>query len=154
MPESPLRLPEHQPHIPSAERESPAEQVEIGSSSVERASAESVPVVAVPIDSSSAVVPIIPESTPRHQVIESILSEGLEQTFLAMPQDVQQRFKERGEETAKKIDLALSSTKVQVGKILSLILSWLQMIPGVNRFFVEQEAKIKADKLFDLRHRS
>jgi len=154
MPESPLRLPEQQPHIPPTERESSAEQVERGSSLAERTSAESTPVVPVMIDSPSSVVPIISESTPRHQVIESILSEGLDQTFLAMPPDIQQRFKVRGEETAKKIDTLLSSTKVQVGKILSLILSWLQIIPGVNRFFLEQEAKIKADKLFDLRHRS
>jgi hypothetical protein len=34
-----------------------------------------------------------------------------------------------------------------VKKILALIRDWLKLIPGVNRFFLEQEAKIKTDKI-------
>ena len=39
-------------------------------------------------------------------------------------------------------------------KILKLIRSWLKLIPGVNKFFLEQEAKIKTDKIVDLAWRT
>jgi hypothetical protein len=36
---------------------------------------------------------------------------------------------------------------VSTKKIFVLIRAWLKIIPGVNRFFLEQEAKIKTDKI-------
>ena len=36
---------------------------------------------------------------------------------------------------------------IQMKKILKLIREWLLIIPGVNKFFLEQEAKIKAEKI-------
>lgn len=50
------------------------------------------------------------------------------------------------------IGTMLQATKVQTKKIVELLLAWLRIIPGVNRFFLEQEAKIKADKLLALRN--
>lgn len=80
-----------------------------------------------------------------------MLAEGLEETYRQLDPGAQAVFKRAGEETAKKIVTLLEQTKVQAKKVLELIVSWLKLIPGVNRFFLEQEAKIKADKLLALR---
>lgn len=89
----------------------------------------------------------------REAEIDAYLSEGLSQTFLAMPPEKQQIFKEEGEKTAKKINLLLDATKINVGKIISLIKKWLKLISGINRFFLDQEAKIKADKIIKIKNK-
>ena len=58
-----------------------------------------------------------------------------------------------GEETASKIAQLLEAAKVKTRKIFDLIVKWLRIIPGINRFFLEQEAKIKADKILRLKIR-
>jgi hypothetical protein len=39
---------------------------------------------------------------------------------------------------------------VQARKLLTLIRRWLVLIPGVNKFFLEKEAKIKVEKIVNL----
>lgn len=87
----------------------------------------------------------------RAAAIDSILSEGLNEIFLQMKGQEQKDFKKKGEETVAKINVLLSQTKVKVNKIISLIREWLKMIPGVNKFFLEQEVKIKADKILKIK---
>jgi hypothetical protein len=87
----------------------------------------------------------------RAQAIDLILSEGLNEVFLKMNAAQQQEFKKRGEETVKKINTLLDKTKIKAGKIIDLIRAWLKLIPGINRFFLEQEAKIKADKIIKVK---
>lgn len=84
--------------------------------------------------------------------IEHIMEDGLKDAFLSMTPVQQQEFKIKGEETAILIRESLQSTKVKVKKIIFLLVDWLRLIPGINVFFVEQEAKIKADKLIALRY--
>ena len=79
--------------------------------------------------------------------IESILQEGLGDYYKTMTPSQQREFKKVGEETASTIWSMLKRAKVKIVKILKLILSWLKIIPGVNKHFLEQECKIKADKL-------
>lgn len=100
----------------------------------------------------AAAVPVIePVITPIKdevaQEIENILSEDLTDLFLKMNPQQQEEFRVKGEETASKIRVILSSAKFGVKKILDLISDWLKLIPGVNKFFLEQEAKIKTDKI-------
>ena len=57
---------------------------------------------------------------------------------------------EKGEETANEISAMIRNFKVKVGKVLKLIRDWLHTIPGVNRFFLEQEAKIKTDNILEM----
>lgn len=101
--------------------------------------------------------PISPQSSSfawqqkRAQAIDDILSEGLHDIFMNMAPAQQQAFKNKGEETVVKINELLSKTKVQIGKIISLIRDWLKMVPGINQFFLEQEVKIKADKIIKLK---
>lgn len=87
----------------------------------------------------------------RAIAIDNILAEGLNEVFLKMNPKQQSEFKKKGEETVIKINELLGRTKVKVSKIIDLIRSWLKLIPGVNKFFLEQEVKIKADKIIKIK---
>lgn len=79
--------------------------------------------------------------------IDDILEEDLKDLYVAMPPDKQAEFRQKGEETRSKIRQLVSTAKVNAKKVFALIRGWLKIIPGVNRFFLEQEAKIKTDKI-------
>ncbi len=92
--------------------------------------------------------------TPRDALtvqVEGILAAGLKDTYEKLPPIAQQEFKLKGEETAGKIRELLRSTKIKVKKIFRLIIEWLMLLPSVNHFFLEQEAKIKTDKIIELK---
>jgi hypothetical protein len=91
------------------------------------------------------------EEVERGKKIETILSEDLDDVYLSMSPKKQLEFKTEGEEAMVKINKVLSKTKVNVEKIINIIKSWLKIIPGVNKFFLEQEAKIKADRIIKLK---
>ncbi len=79
--------------------------------------------------------------------IEKILEEDLGDFYFSMPPEQQKAFKEKGEETASAIEKMVKAGKAVGRKILKLIRAWLKLIPGVNKFFLEQEAKIKTDEV-------
>jgi len=79
--------------------------------------------------------------------VESILEDGLKDIYGKLPDELKPVFKQKGEETARAISEMVKKASVKIGEIMKLILSWLKIIPGVNRFFLEQEAKIKADRI-------
>lgn len=83
--------------------------------------------------------------------VENIMAQGLSEFYTQLPRDKQLKFKEKGEETARLIHKALKETKLKIGKIIKLLSDWLKLIPGVNRFFLEQSTKIKADELAKLK---
>jgi hypothetical protein len=93
----------------------------------------------------------ISESQVRLKKIDDILAFGLNDIFLTLSPEEQHNFKAKGEETRDKINLLLNKAKINVGKIIKLIKKWLSILPKVNRFFLEQEAKIKADKIIKLK---
>ena len=82
--------------------------------------------------------------------IEKILEDGVGDAYSRLSPIQKQEFKIKGEAVAKQIREMLRSTHFKVKKILRLILEWLKMLPGVNRFFLEQEAKIKTDRIIAL----
>lgn len=83
--------------------------------------------------------------------IEKVLEQDLKDVYANLNTNEKQSFRKTGEETALKIEALLKETKFQINKILDLIKKWLMLIPGVNRFFLEQEAKIKTDEIMKLR---
>lgn len=97
------------------------------------------------------------DSTAHNMVpapqVEKILEEDLQEIWQTMTSDQQQQFKQSGEQTAIQISNLLQAVKVKLSEITKLIMGWLKIIPGVNKFFLEQEAKIKTDKLLDSRSR-
>lgn len=89
------------------------------------------------------------EQVTLHKV-ESILSDGMERAYLAMDAGTQAAFKAKGEETSQKISTLLTKTKVQIKQVIGLIVDWLRIIPKVNKYYIEQEAKIKADAIMEI----
>ncbi len=111
----------------------------------EESMAESLPPKPVPVRP----VPVS-KKDPLEEEIEEILSEDLEEIYKKLPPDRQQKFKEEGEKTAGIIREMIKKGKVHGRKLVGLIVRWLKMIPGVNKFFLEQESKIKADMLIEI----
>ena len=93
---------------------------------------------------------------PRDEItvrVEKILEEGLTDSFRRLSPVARQEFKMKGEQTAAQIRELLKAAHVKVKKIFRLILDWLRMLPGINRFFLEQEAKIKTDRIVALKRK-
>ncbi len=81
------------------------------------------------------------------QDIEELLAGDLQDMFARMTPQQQQEFREKGEEVAKEIDSLAGRAKLTARKVLHLIRDWLKIIPGINKFFLEQEAKIKTEEV-------
>lgn len=79
--------------------------------------------------------------------IEHVMQEGLNDAYRELTPVQQQEFKIKGEKTALEIRQLLKRGHVKMKTIFKLLVEWLKLLPGVNRFFIEQEAKIKADKI-------
>lgn len=82
--------------------------------------------------------------------VERVMEADLRDLYLAMTPTERQIFKKKGEETAKEITSLMEKTKINLNKIIKLLFGWLRLLPGVNNYFIEQEAKLKADQLFKL----
>lgn len=93
-------------------------------------------------------------ATDTNQIIltkvEAILSDNMDNIFLSMDLASQAKFKAKGEEVAIAIANILQKTKVQIKNVIALIVDWLRLIPHVNKYYLEQEAKLKADALLHL----
>jgi len=93
----------------------------------------------------------VPAKSQLEKEIEDVLAEDLEGLYWELSEPERMIFKHGGEETASKIRLLLGETVVRVQEIFNLIVEWLKLLPGVSKFFIEQEAKIKTDKLLKFR---
>ena len=99
----------------------------------------------------SSVVDIMAPTVKRQKQVENILAQGLEEIYLNLAPQKQQEFKKMGEETAGKIGRLLAKTKINIGEIIKLIKKWLALIPGINKYFLEQEDKLKADEIVKMK---
>jgi hypothetical protein len=86
--------------------------------------------------------------------IENIMSEDLKDVYLSMNKEKRVEFKKIGEETAIKINELLEKSKVKIKKVIELLKKWLSLIPGANKYFLEQRAKIKADEIIELNNKN
>ena len=82
--------------------------------------------------------------------VEKVLEEGLGPFYSSLPPEAKPLFKKKGEEASQEISEMVRTLHVNVKRILQLIHAWLRTIPGVNKFFLEQEAKIKTDRIMEL----
>ncbi|MEK7529885.1 MAG: hypothetical protein AAB570_03090 [Patescibacteria group bacterium] len=92
----------------------------------------------------------IGQKDERLLAIESTLSEGLEELFMNLPSEMKPAFKAKGEEVAQTIKVWMDDAKLVARKVLKLIRAWLGMVPHVNKYFLEQESKIKRDHIMAL----
>ena len=82
--------------------------------------------------------------------IEQILEEDLGELYTKLPASAQPLFKQKGEEASLEIAGMVKHLSLKVKRALELVRKWLLTIPGVNKFFLEQQAKIKIDKIQEL----
>ena len=97
------------------------------------------------------VASIMAAQSKQQKQIENILASGLNEIYLSLAPEKQKIIKKTGEETARKINKLLSKARINIGAIVKLIKKWLSLIPGINRYFIEQEAKIKADEIIKIK---
>ncbi len=95
--------------------------------------------------------PVKAPITEFEKKVESVLEEGLEDIYLKLDPAQQSEFRKKGEATAKLISVMLHKVKIKVKDIFRLVREWLLSIPGVNKYYLEKVAKIKADKILRLR---
>lgn len=140
---------EEVPAIPEQRREVPETGASFESSkpAVEQVS-ESVS--SVPTSIPAAVPASSPAKDPAVRAVESILEEDLDDAFHKMTPELQAKFRKEGERITSLIVAMVRNAKVNARVVLKLIASWLKLIPGVNHFFLAQEAKIKTDKILKL----
>ncbi len=86
--------------------------------------------------------------------IEKIMTEGLDDIYVALPPELQAAVKYEGEIAAAKIEELIESGKSISKKVLAILRSWLEKIPGVNKFFLEQESKRKTDRIMAIARKS
>ena len=103
-----------------------------------------------PVAANSAAGIMAPAAKRQNQV-ENILAEDLADIYLGLTPQKRQEFKIAGEEIAGKISRLLAKTKVNISEIIKLIKKWLALIPGMNKYFLEQEAKLKADEIVKMK---
>jgi len=134
-----------------------SEQLPTSEKSAESSKLEEISVVQ-PTTTETVVVPNKPvapspvvQLTPRQSAIDNVLEDGLAEIYVTLSPEKKQELKQVGEQTVRQIDQLLNHAKTQLNKIISLIRRFLLIIPGVNRFFLEQEVKIKTDKIMDLK---
>lgn len=104
----------------------------------------------MPIASTPA-APVAVQKSQMQQDIEDILAEDLKELYMTLSPQQKILFKREGEKTAARIEVLLKSVKVKISEILHLIRLWLAILPGVNKFFLEKEVKIKAEHILELK---
>ncbi|MBU1039309.1 hypothetical protein KKC17_03775 [Patescibacteria group bacterium] len=135
LPEQPVK-PEMDPLVKKAEKPDQAEIV------------GGVVLKPTPADGLGSVKPT--DLTSFEKKVENVLEEDLADVYLSLSPDKQQEFKKAGEIAAKKISRLMRKVKISLSQIIKIIRQWLSVIPGVNKYFLEQTAKIKADKILKL----
>lgn len=107
-------------------------------------SKESVP-AAAPTTQAHVAQPVVKDEATL--LVEKILEEDIASVYKQMPPKAQAKFKIEGERLTKELSEMIRTLKITAERVLSLITAWLKLIPGVNKFFLIQEAKIKTDKV-------
>lgn len=142
------------PSTEGAEVERPATP-EVQPSGESSSHLESKPATAIPSTNTQASTAPLANTVDVQRLadIERILEEDLSEIYFKLPEAEKVKFRTTGEETAREINTLLSAAQVKLKKIIEAITGWLKLIPGISQFFLEQEAKIKADRLLQLNNR-
>lgn len=124
----------------------PETGADIAEQAAENATVEQERVQAAP----TPVVTAPPRKDPVLADVERVLEAGLAETYAGLPPAAKQKFRAKGEIAAGRIRQMLSRGHLKLKDVWKLLRDWLRVIPGVSRFFVEQEAKIKTDRIIRL----
>ncbi|OGH67666.1 MAG: hypothetical protein A3C15_02555 [Candidatus Magasanikbacteria bacterium RIFCSPHIGHO2_02_FULL_50_9b] len=140
--------------LPVAERATERVESAVAASAESTEARQKSQTVAAPLPALPTFAPdAAPVADNIQKEVELVLSENIADIYKQLPADRKRKFKETGELLATQISGMIRGGLLQIKKILRMIREWLLIIPGVNRFFLEQEAKIKADKIQGLYER-
>jgi len=142
-----------------APTEQPMEQIPAPEQPVESAPVkpvETVPQPAPPVESvqpaTVELAPAVPAGKSEMQKqIEDTLALGLESVYVALPPEKQKLFQQSGERTASEVEALLAQPKPDIHKLHDVISAWLSSIDGLNKYFLEQDLKIKMDLLLKMK---
>lgn len=112
--------------------------------------AEIPPVVS---QAQSSPLPSEPKSTIRKE-IEEILAQDLGELYKTLTPQQRTLFKLEGEKAAARIEEQVAKPRVKIKEILHIIREWLKLLPGVNKFFIEKEVKIKTERILMIKKES
>ncbi|PIZ81553.1 MAG: hypothetical protein COY02_01435, partial [Parcubacteria group bacterium CG_4_10_14_0_2_um_filter_41_6] len=79
---------------------------------------------------------------------------NLDQAYQNLDPQTQEMIKKQGEQTATAIEQLIEQGKAMAKGVLGLIRAWLHKIPGMNKFFLEQESKLKTDKIMAIERKT
>ncbi len=92
-----------------------------------------------------------PDPKDKYRIrVERALEQNLWDLYFALPPGAREKFKTEGEAAAADLRVAIEKKSVRPNAVLHAVHRWLRSIPKVNPYFLEQEAKIKTDKIMDL----
>lgn len=91
-----------------------------------------------------------PAAAPLNARVDEILSSGLADTYRQLPPAVQEKFKQLGEQTVAQIVHQLQGHHPSLEPLISLVGTWLRLIPNLNPYYLEQAAKIKTEQIISL----
>lgn len=92
---------------------------------------------------------VLPTKSKTLSDIEYMLSEDLDLFYNSLDENRKKQFRDVGEQIAIEIDNMVKGFKTAAKRIVMLIRKWLMLVPGMNKFFLEQEAKIKTQKIME-----
>lgn len=87
---------------------------------------------------------------PTTAAVEKILEQDLGDLYVKLDPETKKKLRVRGDILTERLKAVVSGARVKARRILSWIRDWLRLIPGINKYFLEQEAKIKTDKILEL----
>lgn len=124
----------------------PRDVTDVAEQAAEDATVEQERVQAAP----TPVVTAAPRKDPVLADVEHVLEDGMGETYAKLTPAAKQQFRSKGEVAAGRIRQMISRGHLKLKDVWKLIRDWLRVIPGASRFFVEQEAKIKTDRIIRL----
>lgn len=85
-----------------------------------------------------------------YEEVEKIVEDGLGTFVETMEPGAKERFLKKGRDVTAIIAGMVRGMHVKTKEVFRLLKEWLLTIPGVNKFFLEQEVKIKTDRIAEL----
>lgn len=154
MPANALEKPPEQPKVPTPEAAPSPEKAEVPKE-IQKAPEKKPAELSEPAPERQPAAAALPQTKVKKsetlERIEDIMEEDLEEVYTELSSEKKQEFRQKGEETAKEIEGMMYKVKIKSKKIFKLLFGWLRVIPHVNKYFLEQEAKLKTDEIMHLK---
>lgn len=84
------------------------------------------------------------------RAVEQTLETGLGDMVNRLPDVAKERFTAKGKEIAMQLTKSVYAGIPQSRVVVELVKAWLLTLPSVNKYFLEQEAKIRTDAIIAL----